>query len=415
MKLHVLVGCPFCLRAMFTIEALGIEYELVQYYWPAELKTEAYLALNPKGEAPVLEVEDGAIYESAVIMRYLANLRPELGLNGDSNFNQSQVEIWSLNTATVFGSFIGPVIGIFGKFAKTKEDVENAQKALPEKMKLFEERLADRTFLVGHKATNADYCFISVLYMLFSFFLEEKERHKFPHCLRYYNNLVSASNISTWIGVQKRLAPKMYPLAPFPKEQELVKEVKKPEKKEQKPKEAKKEEEKKPEPKEETPAKPKEPESTFDLFSFKTPFVNEKDRKKVVDFAVENYDKNCFSFWYAHYDKHHTEGKQLIPFNNLLTNFCQRVSDISINKHLIAVHGIYGEEPELEIKGVWLWRSADFLEGMKDHPSNEYVKWTKLDPSKPEDRSRIEEYWSNVKSEEGSVEGHRCRTLKVIK
>lgn len=144
-------------------------------------------------------------------------------------------------------------------------------------------------------------------------------------------------------------------------------------------------------------------------------FVNEQDRKKVVDFATQQYDKNCFSFWHAHYDKHSSEGKELIPFNNLLTNFCQRVADLSLSKNLIAIHGIYGEEPDLQINGLWFWKSADFYEGMKDHPSNEYVIWTKLDPANADHKKRIEEYWSNVKSETGTVEGQRCRTLKIIK
>lgn len=72
--------------ASFAVEALleemGAPYEIVEVTEsraadaPSELR-----ALNPLGQVPVLQLPDGtAITESAAIMLYLADLRPDLGL-----------------------------------------------------------------------------------------------------------------------------------------------------------------------------------------------------------------------------------------------------------------------------------------------------------------------------------------------
>lgn len=437
MKLHALVGCPYCSRVLFELETLQMEYEIVWYTHVDQLKTESYLALNPKGEAPVLELPEGLIYESSAIMRYLGDLRPELKLNGGTPFERGLVDMWILNSATITGPLMTPLFALIGRKPNTKEEIDKCLAQLPEKMKLIEDRLSERTYLVGTSVTNADFCLLSFLLMYFTYLLEEKERHKYPHTLRYYNNLTSARYFTAFFGQNKKMCTKMWKhVAGEATQATKVEEKKteekntedKKEKKQTKPAESKKDS-KKEEPKKEAKKQEKieevkkeapalkrvEIETSFKLFDFKNLFVNELDRKQVVNTAIETYDKNHFSFWHAHYDKHPSEGKELIPFNNLLTNFCQRVADLGLNKDIIGIHGIYGEEPDLQINGLWLWQSADFLQGMKDHPSNEYVQWTKLDPAKPEDRKRIEEYWANIKSEIGAVEGQRCRTLKIVK
>lgn len=450
MILYELVGCPYCQRVRYAMEALGANFKSVVYKKTEDLKTEEYLAMNPKGEAPVLVTSEGAIYESTAILRYLATLRPELGLAGKTPFEAAQIDLWSQNSGIPAWRIAELYIEIVGKVApsgkNSAEGIENIHKSL----QLIESHLSVRTYIVGHSLTYADLCWLPFLTILFTYIFEERERRKVPHVLRYWKNLINSSIHTNVFGqfIDKKYCHKTFPSAPAqtgdqaaqkpkeekkdapkpkdekpkdqkpkedkPKEQKPKEQKPKEEKpkdaKDQKPKEAK--ETKEEEPKEE---KPKEPETSFDLYSFKTMFMNEPDRKKVVEFATSTYDVKHFSFWSAHYDKHPSEGKELIPFNNLLTNFVNRVVDLGCGKNLIAVHGIYGDEPALEIKGLWFWKSADFLEGLKDHPACEFVKWKKLDPANAGDKKLIEEYWSHIKSEEGTVEGLKVRTMKVVK
>src|SRR5688572_17375717 len=60
-----------------------LDFELVR----VDLKTKKtkdeadYLAINPKGYVPALQLEDGElITEGAIIVQYIADLRPESGL-----------------------------------------------------------------------------------------------------------------------------------------------------------------------------------------------------------------------------------------------------------------------------------------------------------------------------------------------
>jgi elongation factor 1-gamma len=38
------------------------------------------------------------------------------------------------------------------------------------------------------------------------------------------------------------------------------------------------------------------------------------------------------------------------------------------------MHAVLGEEPKLEIKGVWIFRGKEIPAEMKDHPQFEYYK-----------------------------------------
>jgi elongation factor 1-gamma len=42
----------------------------------------------------------------------------------------------------------------------------------------------------------------------------------------------------------------------------------------------------------------------------------------------------------------------------MMNGFLQRM-DPHFKKHCFAIHGIYGEEPNLEIRGAWIWRGAE--------------------------------------------------------
>lgn len=414
LKLHSLVGCPFCVKIQYVLQALSIDHEVTHYTKLEDIKTDAYLRMNPKGEAPTLETKEGYIYESGAIMRYLASLRPELKLNGSNNFEAAQIEMWMSNAGPFCGSVAMLYVQIVGKIPGQPENLKANIENIHSKIEFLEKHLLPRTYLVGNQITLADLNVLPFLNILYFAIFDEKERVKYPNILRYWKNLTASSvHTSIFGNSAKRLCHKLFPLpekapAQAAPAKEDKKASKKASKKEEKPKEAKQEK-----PKEQKKAE--EVETSFDMFNFKTLFVNEKDRKSVVDFALKNYDKECFSFWHAEYDMHPKEGKELVPTNNLLTNFVQRVNDLNLGRNLIAVHGIYGDEPELKIRGMWFWKSKDFYEAFKDHPGCEYVKWTKLDPSKPEDVKRLEEYWSNIKSEEGTVEGAKCRTLKIVK
>lgn len=78
--------------------------------------------------------------------------------------------------------------------------------------------------------------------------------------------------------------------------------------------------------------------------------------------------------------------------------------------------GVFGEEPDLNIDGVWLMRGADEIpDGFtKDHTQFEYYKTRKLDPrNNKDDDALIRAFFAG--KEETIIDGKMCQTLKWFK
>lgn len=64
-----------CYKVKLMLELLGLAYEWVEVdILKGETQTEAFLAMNPNGKIPVLELEDGTfLWESNAILNFLAD------------------------------------------------------------------------------------------------------------------------------------------------------------------------------------------------------------------------------------------------------------------------------------------------------------------------------------------------------
>ncbi len=67
------------IRVAWTLEELDEPYELTTMT-REQSKTEEHLARHPLGRVPVLESDEGFVFESAAICLYLADLHPKAGL-----------------------------------------------------------------------------------------------------------------------------------------------------------------------------------------------------------------------------------------------------------------------------------------------------------------------------------------------
>lgn len=68
--------CPFCWKVRLAIAELGLEVEVINYLSPGQ--EAIWRPLTPNTTVPVLVTDDGVIYESEVIMEYLADLSGSL-------------------------------------------------------------------------------------------------------------------------------------------------------------------------------------------------------------------------------------------------------------------------------------------------------------------------------------------------
>jgi len=132
------------------------------------------------------------------------------------------------------------------------------------------------------------------------------------------------------------------------------------------------------------------PPSDFNIYDFKTFFINHPDKKgKGMDEAYKMIDWEGYSFWKFEYDIYEGEGEKVHMCNNLLGGFLSRAEGVS--KISFARHCVVGDEPNLQIYGVWLVRGkTEVPDGLtKDHPSFEYYRTRLLDPRNNKDDDKL--------------------------
>jgi len=142
--------------------------------------------------------------------------------------------------------------------------------------------------------------------------------------------------------------------------------------------------------------------------------TNAPNKKDAIQFLFDNFDYEGFSVWHIHYDKCEGEGVKLFLTSNSVGGFLQRLEHF--RKYCYGVLGVYGEEPNLEINGLMMWRGTEIAFEVKDHPSYEYHFFRKLDLHKEEDRKLVLDYWTII-DEEGTdkVEGLRPRDVRYFR
>ena len=94
-----------------------------------------------------------------------------------------------------------------------------------------------------------------------------------------------------------------------------------------------------------------------------------------------------------------------------MTGFLSRAEHTS--KYTFGRHAVLGDEPNLQIRGVWLFRGQEVPDGLrKEHPQFEYYKTRKLDPkNNSEDDQLIRAYFGGVEGDQVE-EGLTLRTLR---
>lgn len=127
-----------------------------------EHKSDEYKALNPRGQTPALQLDDGTVIaESVAICRYLEGLHPEPPLFGRDAKEQALVEMWCRRVEMILMPPVGAVWVHTHKFTerlpgRNLEWGESNRPRILDAMQFFDETLAGREFLAANHYTIAD-------------------------------------------------------------------------------------------------------------------------------------------------------------------------------------------------------------------------------------------------------------------
>lgn len=336
-------------------------------------------------------------------LKYIASLVPARNLDGSPD-QVLEVDQWlSFSLQDIKEVLARPTSSISRGVPCTGVDLKKSEDYLAR----IDSHLKLRTFLVGNQLTIADICIYFNVSTTFMFLLTQEQAKQIPHLIRWFKHLNSLP------GFEKCRRFNGPPPKPFPlvlsEATPKAEDKKKPEQTKGKPEQAKgKPEQAKPaqkqQPKKEEPkpqlvaAAPKvDPltllaPSKMLLDKTKFDFLNQPNKELAFQNFWENFDKEGWSFWHLHYEKAEGEGEVVYRTSNLMNGFLQK--NDNFRKWCLGVHGVYGEEPKLEIRGVWMWRGTEIPDQIKDLDQYEYYKWRKLCPEA--DRKLIEEYWKGL-------------------
>ena len=163
MKIHEFTLAPNPRRVRVFLAEKGIEVPYVQVdIGKGENRKPEFLAKNPMGGVPVLELDDETyISESLAICRYFEELKPDPSLFGSDAKERGLIEMW---TRRMEAEIFSKIAGCFqnthdyfkGRIAQIPEYWEVCKKSALKSLEWLDGELADREFIAGDRYTIAD-------------------------------------------------------------------------------------------------------------------------------------------------------------------------------------------------------------------------------------------------------------------
>lgn len=163
MKLHDSSTAPNPRRVRIFLAEKGVEVPTVQVDIGKKENLEPpFLALNPMGRVPVLELDDGTcLAESVAICRYFEELHPDPPLMGRGALDAALVEMWQRRMeleiwSNVTGCFQNTHDYFKGRIEQVPAYGEVCRGRAVQRLAWLDEVLAEREFVAGDQYTIAD-------------------------------------------------------------------------------------------------------------------------------------------------------------------------------------------------------------------------------------------------------------------
>ena len=338
-------------------------------------KRNTYAQKTPTTTLPFLETKNGNISESISIEIFLAKKhKPEI--LGSNAFEHAKINQWiefaNCEIQNCAKELIYPIFK--GKKPENKGN-ENEDKKFKKYISLLEKEFKKgNKFIMGNKLTLADIVLFRYLRFFFMFYLTEKIRNSLcPKLTLWFENIMNTQEAIEAYGrtllCKKQLKPLDIKIEKNKNKNEPKKEIKK-----------------------ENPLDFLPP-SKFDLDNFKKEFCENSNKKEVMEKFWKDFDPKGYSLWLIEYQNLESEGKKLFRMKNSKDFFLERFDD-DFKRYSFGVHGVYGNNNEFKVKGLWMWRGEDIPEEIKENEYFNYLNIKKLDCKNDKDKKLVEEYWT---------------------
>merc|ERR1711981_126101 len=409
-KLYMREGNPRSIVQLAIAKANNLELETVEVPQPPAAD---YHKVNSLGKIPSFEGADGFILsETIAIAIYLTSQNEKTTLLGKTKQDYASILKWlSFANQEILPQLGGWYRPIKGLSPYNKKSVEDSSAAALKAMHVLEEHLLVNTYLVGERFTLADLFTAVLLVRGFEAFFDKKWRSENPNTVRWYET-ITAQPIFTAVAKAPAFIDEAIKNQPPAKPAAPKKEAAAP-----KPKAAAKpaadEEEDEPAP----APKPKHPlealgRSNFVLDDWKRKYSNEDTRPVALPWFWENANFEEYSLWRVDY-KYNEELTQVFMTSNLIGGFFNRLE--ASRKYIFGCASVYGTSNNSVVTGAFFVRGQEALPAFDVAPDYESYSFTKLDPTKAEDKEFVNDQWSWDKPVEVGGKPYEWADGKVFK
>ncbi|PKP74202.1 MAG: glutathione S-transferase [Alphaproteobacteria bacterium HGW-Alphaproteobacteria-6] len=157
------------MRALWLLHEIGVPFEVVLHGFDKSLRAPGYLALNPAGRVPALEIDGRVIWESGAISEYLCERFPEAGLGRmPGTPERADWLIWLHFAETISqhsAALTQQHIALYDDAMRSPVVMRLEAKRLEKCYAALEQRLAGRDWLLDGGFSAADISVGQALYM----------------------------------------------------------------------------------------------------------------------------------------------------------------------------------------------------------------------------------------------------------
>ncbi len=151
-------------RVMIFAAEKGIELDMVEIdLRTGEHKSPTFIAKNPSGKIPVLELEDGTcIAETIAISRYLESVQPEPNLFGETPLETAHIEMYhrflehELFTQVGISWVNGPIVAATGLVTPIEAAKARSDAFVHAYFQRLDEELSGKDYIAAGRFTVAD-------------------------------------------------------------------------------------------------------------------------------------------------------------------------------------------------------------------------------------------------------------------
>jgi glutathione S-transferase len=177
-------------KAMFCVEELELPYERFNAGMEFGVtKTPEYMAMNPNSRVPTIDDDGFVLWESNVIVRYLAAKHSPGKLWPTDPQKRADIDRWMDWQQTTHNP---PLTTLFWGLVRAPgtrppEEIEAARKTMVDLMAMLEARLEGRAFIGGDAFTMADCVMGPAIHRWRNVPFEREHR---PNVERYYRSIM---------------------------------------------------------------------------------------------------------------------------------------------------------------------------------------------------------------------------------